>query len=38
MSHPLKNYSAEARFPIALGDKGLEEKLKLFGTIELAGL
>lgn len=36
VSHPLENYSAEARFPIALGDKGLEEKLKLLGTIELA--
>lgn len=36
VSHPLENYSAEARFPIALGEKGLEEKLKLLGTMDLA--
>lgn len=35
VSHPLENYSAEARFPIALGEKGLEEKLKLLGTMDL---
>ncbi|MFQ2441947.1 LPS O-antigen chain length determinant protein WzzB [Aeromonas caviae] len=36
VAHPLENYSAEARFPIALGEKGLEEKLKLLGTMDLA--
>lgn len=35
VSRPLENFSTEARFPITLGEKGLEEKLTLLGSMAL---
>ncbi|MCO4198581.1 Wzz/FepE/Etk N-terminal domain-containing protein [Aeromonas hydrophila] len=36
VEHPLENYSNNERFPITLGVKGLEQKLRLLKGIELA--
>ncbi|MGV2703333.1 LPS O-antigen chain length determinant protein WzzB [Aeromonas salmonicida] len=36
VEHPLENYSNNDRFPIALGVKGLEQKLRVLKGIDLA--
>lgn len=36
VEHPLENYSNNERFPITLGVKGLEQKLRLLKGIDLA--